>query len=109
MGEPVRGSRVSLQSLANCRFQFHRPAQLVIGVHDETLSLAVSVNNPDGSPHWNQRLESTAETQPKLQPALLSLFATISPGLHAPKYDSKVLLNASRLHYVCAEQRPVID
>jgi hypothetical protein len=33
---------------ANCRFQFHKRGELVIGVHDETLSLvAVCVSNPD--------------------------------------------------------------
>jgi hypothetical protein len=53
--------------------QFQKCGQLLIGTHDETLSVAVSVHNPDGSPS-----ESMAETQPKLHPALWTLSAMIS-------------------------------
>src|SRR5439155_2782801 len=40
---------------------------------DETLSLAMGINDPDCAP-----LSSRAETQPKLNPALLRLSAMIS-------------------------------
>jgi hypothetical protein len=59
---------------ANCRFQFHKRSQLFIRTHNETLSvIAMSVSNKDHSP-----LQSTADTQPELQPALLRLSAMIS-------------------------------
>ena len=50
------------------RFQFHKSHQLFIRTHKETLSAAMRICNPDRSP-----LESVAETQPQLQPALLRL------------------------------------
>ena len=34
---------------ANRRFQFYKRRQLFVGADDETLSVAVRVNNPDGS------------------------------------------------------------
>jgi hypothetical protein len=34
----------------NRRFQFKKRRQLFIGAHNETLSVAVSVHNPDCSP-----------------------------------------------------------
>ena len=52
MGEPViRGSRLSLLSLANCRFQFHKRSQLFIRVNNEMLSVvAMRIGNPERSP-----------------------------------------------------------
>jgi hypothetical protein len=58
----------------NRALQFHKRSQQFVSVHNETLSIAaMGVNNPDRSP-----LESTADTQPQLQPALLRLSAMIS-------------------------------
>jgi hypothetical protein len=31
-------------------FEFHKRSQLLIGTHNETLSVAMRVNNPDRSP-----------------------------------------------------------
>jgi len=38
------------RELVNRRFQFHKRSQLFIGMHNETLSVAMSVCNPDRSP-----------------------------------------------------------
>jgi len=57
----------------NYRFQFPKSRQLFIPTHNETLSIVeTSVCNPNVRP-----LESTAETQPQLHPALLRLSAII--------------------------------
>jgi hypothetical protein len=54
--------------------KFEKRSQFSVGGDDESLSVvAVCVSNPNRSP-----IESTAETQPKLHPALLSLSATSS-------------------------------
>src|SRR5260370_26931710 len=56
------------------RFKLHKRGQLLIRMHNETLSIvAVCVSNPDCSP-----IGSIAETQPQLQPALLRLSARTS-------------------------------
>ena len=53
-------------------FEFPKRSQLLIGVHNETLSVvAVRVNNPDRTP---LRIN---DTQPQLQPAWLRLSAMI--------------------------------
>jgi len=58
----------------NRPFQFQKRSQLFIRTHNETLCVvAMRVCNPDRSP-----LESIAETQRQLQPALLRLSAVIS-------------------------------
>jgi hypothetical protein len=49
-------------------FQFHKRSQLFIGSHNETLSVAVRVHNPDCS-----SLNIKAETRPKLKPAFYGL------------------------------------
>jgi hypothetical protein len=41
---------------ASRRFQFHKRSQYFIGAHDEPLSVAIRVNNPNRSP-----TESTAD------------------------------------------------
>ena len=62
------------ECFAGHSFKFQKRSQLFIGVHDKTLSVvAMCVDNPDCSPFG-----SIAETQPKLQPALLRLSAMIS-------------------------------
>jgi hypothetical protein len=53
--------------------QFQERSQYFIRPHDETPSAAMGVNNPDCSPS-----QSRAETQPKLNPALLRLSAITS-------------------------------
>ena len=73
-------------------FQFRECGQHFIGPHNETLSVAMRVNNPDCSPS-NQ----SAETQPKLQPDFLRLSATLSQyfmtvkwlGLEWPARDAR--------------------
>jgi len=45
--------------------QFHEHRQYFIGANDESLSVAMRVNNPNRSPS-----RSSADTQPKLHPAL---------------------------------------
>jgi hypothetical protein len=67
------------------RFQFNERSQLFICVDNETLSvILMRVCNPERSPVIFSRLqivrplESTVETQPQLQPALLRLSAIIS-------------------------------
>jgi hypothetical protein len=57
----------------NRRFKLDKRRLLFIRMHNETLSVAMRVSNPDCSP-----VESNAETQPQLQPALLKLSAMIS-------------------------------
>jgi hypothetical protein len=50
---------------SNYRFQFEKPSQLFINVHNETFSVvAMRANNPDARP-----LESIADLKPQLQPA----------------------------------------
>jgi len=44
----------------NRRFQFQKCCQDFIGAHDETISIAVCVNNPDRSPLENFRLNLVA-------------------------------------------------
>jgi hypothetical protein len=62
---------------SNRTFKFNKRSQLVVGVHNETLSVvAMCVNNPDVRP-W----VSIAETQPQLQPDLVRLSAMIRVGL----------------------------
>jgi hypothetical protein len=56
----------------NRRFKFDKRTQLFIGTHDEALSVAAMCR------------QSTAETQPQLQPALLRLSAMMSQYFHAP-------------------------
>ena len=61
-------------SSANRRFQFHKRGQLFIRMHNETLSVvAMRISKSDCS-----TVESIAETQLQLQPALLRLSAMIS-------------------------------
>jgi hypothetical protein len=55
------------------RLQFPKRSQLFIRTHNETLSVAMRVHNPDRSTFVIQ-----AETQPKLHPALWRLSAMIS-------------------------------
>ena len=63
-----------LTEFVNRPLQFNKRSQLFVGAHNETLSVAaMCVCNPNRSP-----VESIAETQPKLQPALLRLSAMIS-------------------------------
>lgn len=57
----------------NHRFKFNKHTEQLTPAHNESLSVAMRVSNPDCSP-----LESTAETRPKLQPAFLGLSAMIS-------------------------------
>jgi hypothetical protein len=58
--------------LSNHRFKFQKRSQLCVRSHNEPLSVvAMRVRNV-------RPLESTAETQPQLQPALLRLSAMIS-------------------------------
>jgi hypothetical protein len=64
----------SQQVDTNRPFQFEKRSELVIGTHNETLAIAaMRVRIEIGCPS-----ESTAETQPQLQPALLRLSAMIS-------------------------------
>jgi hypothetical protein len=44
------------REFVNRPFQFHKGSQLFIGTHDEPLSLAVGVNDPDRSPFKIQHL-----------------------------------------------------
>jgi hypothetical protein len=48
-GEPLRNQ--IHRELVNRPFQFQKRGQLFIGMHNETLSVTVRVNNPDGSRH----------------------------------------------------------
>jgi len=41
---------VSIIIFANRRFEFEKSRQLLVRVHNETLSVAVRVSNPDRSP-----------------------------------------------------------
>jgi hypothetical protein len=41
---------MELAATANRRFKFRKRSQLFIGAHDETLSIAMRVSNPDCSP-----------------------------------------------------------
>jgi hypothetical protein len=69
MGEPA-----SIWISAGRRFKFHKRSQLFIRVCNETFSvIAMRVCNKTV-----RQLESIAETQPQLQPALLRLSAMIS-------------------------------
>jgi hypothetical protein len=63
----------------NRRFEFQKRSQFFVGVHNETLPVAaMRVSNPVVRP-----LESMANTQPQLQPALLRLSAMICQDLTA--------------------------
>src|SRR5215471_12887417 len=63
----------------NRPLQFQKRGQQFIGAHNETLSIiAMCVSNPDCAP----REKSTADMQPQLHLALLSLSAMICPRLH---------------------------
>jgi hypothetical protein len=42
-------------NVANRRFQFHKRSQDFIGTHNETLSIAVRIHNPDRAPVTNRR------------------------------------------------------
>jgi hypothetical protein len=43
---------------SNRRIEFHKRSQLFIRLHNETLSIAMRVNNPDRSPReWRPRNE----------------------------------------------------
>jgi hypothetical protein len=101
MGDPViRGSRLSLLSLENCRFQFQKRRQLFIRSRNEPLSIIpMRVNDPDRCP-----LESIAKTQPQFQPALLRLSAMISQFLMADGFWSfwtpRCSCNANSRHAV---------
>jgi hypothetical protein len=82
MGDPViRGSRLSLLPLANCRFQFKKRRQLFIRVHNETLSVvAMCVGNEDCLPADLFRLRSrAANTFTKVARAKLNAAAILSP------------------------------
>jgi hypothetical protein len=60
--------------IARDSFEFQKRSQLFLRVRNKTLAVvSMRVNNPDRSP-W----QSTAETHPKLQPALLRLSAIVS-------------------------------
>jgi hypothetical protein len=50
---------------AHRRFEFQKRDQLLIGAHNETLSVAaMRVNNPDCSPAGNQRLKRSRNSSP---------------------------------------------
>jgi hypothetical protein len=51
---------------------------------NDTISVAMRVHNPDRSPS-----QSMADTQPKLEPALLSLSAMISQDFTAAPYPTR--------------------
>jgi hypothetical protein len=73
----------------NRRFKFHKCRQLLIRTHNETLSVvAVCVSNQIVRP-----LESIAESQPQLQPALLRLPAMIS--LFLGIYSCRIMADQS--------------
>jgi hypothetical protein len=58
----------------NCGFEFDKRTELFVGMHNKAPSVvAMRVNNPDRSPS-----ESSADTQPQLQPALLRFSMMIS-------------------------------
>src|SRR4030095_890638 len=46
----ANGGRECQHFVANRRFKFQKRRQLFIGTHDETLSVAMYVHNPDHSP-----------------------------------------------------------
>src|ERR1043166_8562529 len=68
--------RLSRQTTAtpNCQFQFQKRGQLFISAHNETLSIVACASTIQ----IVCPLESIAETQPQLHPALLRLLAMIS-------------------------------
>ena len=69
----------------NCPFQFKKRGQYVIRANNGPLSVvAMRVCNPDRSP-----VESIAETQPQLKPALPRLSAMISHYFTAPRYPTR--------------------
>src|SRR4051812_47581244 len=75
----------------NCSREFKKRSRLVIGPHDETLSvIAVCVNNSDRRPQ-----ESTAETQPQLQPGLAEI---VSDDLPVVSLGSRRVMSRSKEH-----------